>query len=179
MKYATAEIDSVCGPIRCIVAPSGALVSLHFLHSGPRSSVEEKLLHEGHVLKSSRIRTRSIRRQLEEYFKGRRKEFDLELEYSGTIFKQKVWDALRKIPYGRTMTYGEIAAEIGSARAARAVGAAAGANPIPLIIPCHRVIGADGKLTGFSSGLVIKKLLLLLESRYRTHPVSGQLEFDF
>ena len=104
-------------------------------------------------------------RQLQSYFAGERKNFDLALILEGTDFQKRVWTALRKIPYGETISYKELAEMIGSPRAVRAVGAANGANPIPIIIPCHRVIGNDGSLTGFGGGLPLKKQLLELESR--------------
>jgi methylated-DNA-[protein]-cysteine S-methyltransferase len=103
--------------------------------------------------------------QLQSYFAGKRKNFDLALVLEGTDFQKRVWAALRKIPYGGTISYKELAEIIGSPKAVRAVGAANGANPIPIIIPCHRVIGNDGSLTGFGGGLQLKKQLLELESR--------------
>lgn len=102
-------------------------------------------------------------RQLEEYFAGQRKQFTVKCRPAGTPFQQKVWQALRQIPYGTTCSYGEIAAKIGSPNACRAVGGANRSNPIPIIIPCHRVIGKNGTLTGFSAGIDKKILLLELE----------------
>src|SRR6266478_7461914 len=102
--------------------------------------------------------------QLQSYFAGERKNFDLALILEGTDFQKRVWTALRKIPYGETISYKELAEIVGSPKAVRAVGAANGANPIPIIIPCHRVIGHDGSLTGFGGGLPLKKHLLELES---------------
>jgi len=104
-------------------------------------------------------------RQLGEYFAGERKTFSLKLIPDGTDFQRAVWSELRKIPYGDTISYKELADRIGKPKAVRAVGAANGANPIPIIIPCHRVIGNDGSLTGFGGGLPLKKRLLELESR--------------
>jgi len=104
-------------------------------------------------------------RQLREYFEGRRKEFDLPLAPEGTPFQKTVWRHLCDIPYGETISYGELARRTGNPKASRAVGAANGANPIPVVIPCHRVIGANGKLTGFGGGLPVKEKLLALESR--------------
>lgn len=101
--------------------------------------------------------------QLREYFAGARRTFDLPLAPHGTAFQQRVWMALRAIPYGETRTYGELAAAIGSPNASRAVGMANHRNPIPIIIPCHRVIGANGTLTGYAGGLEIKRKLLALE----------------
>jgi methylated-DNA-[protein]-cysteine S-methyltransferase len=103
--------------------------------------------------------------QLQEYFAGRRKTFELQLFPEGTTFQKEVWSALRTIPYGETISYKDLAQRIGKPKTIRAVGAANGANPIPIIIPCHRVIGQDGSLTGFGGGLPLKKRLLELESR--------------
>jgi methylated-DNA-[protein]-cysteine S-methyltransferase len=102
--------------------------------------------------------------QLKEYFAGQRKTFDLPLGPKGTEFQEKVWMGLRKIPYGKTWSYKDLAKKIGSEKAVRAVGAANGKNPLSIVIPCHRVIGADGSLTGFAGGLETKTYLLHLES---------------
>jgi methylated-DNA-[protein]-cysteine S-methyltransferase len=102
--------------------------------------------------------------QLQSYFAGERKTFELPLVLEGTEFQKRVWTALRDIPYGETVSYKTLAERVASAKAVRAVGAANGANPIPIIIPCHRVIGNDGSLTGFGGGLPLKKRLLALES---------------
>ena len=104
-------------------------------------------------------------RQLNDYFAGKRQSFSLELDPQGTEFQQKVWAALRTIPFGETRSYSQIARQIKSPKAVRAVGAANGKNPISIVTPCHRVIGADGKLTGFAGGLENKARLLALESR--------------
>ena len=106
-------------------------------------------------------------RQLSEYFSGRRKQFDLPLAPEGTAFQQLVWKALQEIPYGETRSYREIAAAVGNPRAARAVGLANNRNPIPILIPCHRVIGADGSLVGYAGGIPAKDTLLQLEAMYR------------
>ena len=103
--------------------------------------------------------------ELNEYFAGKRKEFTVPIAPRGTSFRMKVWDALRHIPYGETRSYGEIAAMLGQPKAARAVGGANNKNPILILIPCHRVIGADGKLVGFGAGLPMKEALLELERR--------------
>jgi methylated-DNA-[protein]-cysteine S-methyltransferase len=107
---------------------------------------------------------REALKQLREYFAGRRTEFDLPLSPEGTAFQRTVWKHLQKIPYGQTISYGELARRVGNPKASRAVGAANGKNPIPIVIPCHRVIGANGTLTGFGGGLPIKKALLDLET---------------
>ncbi|MDH3751864.1 MAG: methylated-DNA--[protein]-cysteine S-methyltransferase [Gammaproteobacteria bacterium] len=106
----------------------------------------------------------AAREQLEEYFSGNRKDFDLPLNLSGTEFQVRVLEELQRIPYGETTSYGDIARRIGRPKAMRAVGAANGRNPIPIIIPCHRVIGSSGDLTGFGGGLDTKEALLRLEA---------------
>jgi methylated-DNA-[protein]-cysteine S-methyltransferase len=112
--------------------------------------------------------------QLTEYFAGTRQEFTLSLDFTGTDFNKKVWQALLAIPYGETRSYGQLAKQIGDPSLARAVGAANGKNPISIVAPCHRVIGADGKLTGFAGGLKTKAYLLNLESNavFKLHPVA-------
>ena len=104
-----------------------------------------------------------VKDQLREYFDGARREFDLPLDLRGTDFQLTVWHELTRIPFGETISYGELARRIGLPAASRAVGAANGANPIPIIVPCHRVIGANGSLTGFGGGIETKKRLLALE----------------
>jgi len=104
-------------------------------------------------------------KQLREYFSGKRANFDLPLAPEGTEFQRTVWRNLQDIPYGETISYGELANRVGNPKASRAVGAANGQNPIPIVIPCHRVIGANGKLTGFGGGLPTKEALLGLEAK--------------
>jgi methylated-DNA-[protein]-cysteine S-methyltransferase len=104
-------------------------------------------------------------RQLQEYFAGKRTQFSLDLDWRGTEFQKRVWVALLEIPFGETRSYADIARQLGNPKAVRAVGAANGKNPIPIIAPCHRVIGSNGKLVGFGGGLATKALLLKLESR--------------
>jgi methylated-DNA-[protein]-cysteine S-methyltransferase len=106
-----------------------------------------------------------VKHQLEEYFSGERNYFQLPLQPTGTPFQQQVWQALQTIPYGETRSYGQIAAQIGHAAAQRAVGLANNSNPIPIIIPCHRVIGSTGKLVGYAGGLTMKKKLLKIENK--------------
>ncbi|HWZ97001.1 MAG TPA: methylated-DNA--[protein]-cysteine S-methyltransferase [Candidatus Dormibacteraeota bacterium] len=108
-----------------------------------------------------------VMRQLREYFAGALREFDIPLLMEGTEFQKRVWKMLQTIPYGETISYGELAKKIGDPKAVRAVGAANGQNPIPIIVPCHRVIGSDGSLTGFGGGIENKKKLLELESAQR------------
>jgi methylated-DNA-[protein]-cysteine S-methyltransferase len=101
--------------------------------------------------------------QLGEYFAGRRRVFDLPLAAAGTAFQETVWAALAAIPFGETRSYGDLARDLGRPRAVRAVGAANGRNPLPIVVPCHRVIGADGSLTGYAGGMARKRWLLELE----------------
>ena len=110
---------------------------------------------------------REIMRQLEAWFKGEIHEFDLPFFATGTPFQLMVWEETLRIPYAETISYGELAKRIGRPKAARAVGAAMGANPIPILIPCHRVVGTSGRLTGFGGGLELKTYLLNLEQKHR------------
>ena len=114
-------------------------------------------------------------RQLREYLVGRRRVFELPLDPRGSDFQREVWRAVESIPYGATATYSEIANRIGKPSAVRAVGAANGANPIPLVIPCHRVLGSDGSLTGYGGGLPLKEWLLALEGIRETPAVQKRL----
>jgi methylated-DNA-[protein]-cysteine S-methyltransferase len=108
----------------------------------------------------------SVREQLDEYFAGRRKTFDIPLELYGTPFQKAVWTELTRIPYGETRSYKEIAISIGAAKAVRAIGGANNRNPIPIVVPCHRVIGSNGALVGYGGGLSIKEHLLALEGAH-------------
>jgi len=108
-----------------------------------------------------------VKSELNAYFEGKRDAFSVKLNPAGTPFQKRVWAALKQIPYGQTRTYSEIAANAGSPRASRAAGSANGKNPIPLIIPCHRVIGASGRLTGYAFGIELKKKLLEIEEKYK------------
>jgi methylated-DNA-[protein]-cysteine S-methyltransferase len=116
-------------------------------------------------------------RQLEEYFAGNRRDFDLPLYLNGTLFQQRVWRALTEIPYGETWSYGELAKRIGNPNASRAVGLANGRNPIAILVPCHRVIGADGSLTGYGGGVERKQWLLAHEGLHQFgRPAERELE---
>ena len=106
---------------------------------------------------------KDAKRQLAEYFAGERREFDLELDPAGSGFQKRVWKAISAVPYGRTITYGELARRAGFPEGARAAGAATGRNPIGIVVPCHRIVGADGSLTGYAGGLEKKRALLALE----------------
>jgi methylated-DNA-[protein]-cysteine S-methyltransferase len=136
-----------------IAEDSGKITNLFF--SG------EKVPHDMCMVETETLK--KVAGQLMEYLYGKRTVFDVPLAPEGTAFQKQVWDALLKIPYGETSSYGKLARDIGKPGAARAVGMANNRNPIPVIIPCHRVIGADGSLTGYGGGLPIKEKLLALE----------------
>ena len=124
------------------------------------------IINSATQISSDDLRVTNVFKQLKEYFIRQRKEFDLALELSGTVFQKKVWNELTKISYGEIITYGELANRLGDKNLMRAVAAANGANPIPIIIPCHRVIGSDGSLTGYGGGLEVKQKLLELEGSW-------------
>lgn len=123
---------------------------------------DEQIVQSEAVEKDDAV-LRETKRQLTQYFDREREQFDIPLDAAGTDFQRAVWDSLRQIPYGEQRTYGDIAHSIGRPKAVRAVGAANGRNPIPIIVPCHRVIGSNGTLTGFAGGLALKRELLALE----------------
>lgn len=146
--------DSMIGPLT-IVEYQGALYQIEF-GKGEYALQEQMELNQTLLIQQ-------VYQQLEEYFHGKRTRFDLPLHMEGTDFQKKVWNELQKIPYGKTCSYKEIALAIGNEKACRAVGSANNKNKIPIIIPCHRVIGANHKLVGYAGGLEIKKKLLELE----------------
>jgi methylated-DNA-[protein]-cysteine S-methyltransferase len=151
-------LESPVGPL--LIA--GDAIAIHFIHF-PRGGRAVK--PQVGWTESARGPVSDALRQLREYFAGKRIEFDLPLAPEGTEFQRNVWRRLQEIPYGETISYGELAKRVGNPKASRAVGAANGQNPIPIVIPCHRVIGANGKLTGFGGGLPTKEALLALEAR--------------
>ncbi len=151
-KYTTYEGPQ--GPLFLAVDDRGRVLRLHFVDGA--LPVESGWVEDRDALVE-------VVRQLDEYFAGARADFDLELAPRGTPFQLEVWQQLRRIPYGETISYGELATRVDRPGAARAVGAANGQNPIAIIVPCHRVIGADGSLTGFGGGLPWKRWLLARE----------------
>jgi methylated-DNA-[protein]-cysteine S-methyltransferase len=144
------QLATSLGPISFAVNEDGALITLRF---GP---VED---HEP----DTDPRCDRVAEQLAEYVAGARTQFSLDVAAAGTAFQQRVWQALREIPYGVIVSYADIARRVGKPNAARAIGQANGANPTPIVVPCHRVIAADGSIGGFSSGLAIKRRLLDIE----------------
>ena len=152
------------GEMLAVVDERGALVRLEFL-AGRRPAAESAPRDPG--------RCGRVVAQVTEYFAGRRRDFDLDLAPDGTPFQKKVWKELCRIPYGSRATYGQIARRIGRPDAVRAVGAANGANPIAVVIPCHRVVGSDGSLTGYGAGLPVKTWLLDHEAGLRRLPLGA------
>jgi methylated-DNA-[protein]-cysteine S-methyltransferase len=163
MNCYTTTVESPCGPLFCLVGENGAVMRIEFENGREKQRLAREMESRGVRLVEDAERTAEVRRQLEEYFAGRRQTFDLPLAPEGTSFEKTVWEELRRIPFGETRSYAEVARAIGRPGAARAVGRANGANPIPVVVPCHRVIGADGSLTGFGGGLDAKARLLELE----------------
>jgi methylated-DNA-[protein]-cysteine S-methyltransferase len=153
MRFAI--IDSPIGPLR-LVADDEGLRRLEFRKGPSFEAAPDGWREDARALAK-------VARQVEEYFAGRRKHFDLDLAPEGTEFQKRVWERLLEIPYGETISYGTLATRIGNPKASRAVGLANGSNPIAIVIPCHRVIGSNGTLTGYGGGLPIKEKLLSLE----------------
>jgi len=161
MKLYTHSMNTPCGELILAVDEAGALVRVVFPNE--HADWAKEAVAKRHTLIEDAGRCAHVVSQLEEYFQGKRNHFDLTLRPEGTDFQRSVWQALQSIPFGKTITYKELAVRIGNPSAVRAVGRANGSNPIPIIIPCHRVIGADGSLTGFGGGLPLKEYLLTLE----------------
>jgi methylated-DNA-[protein]-cysteine S-methyltransferase len=153
--------DSPVGPLLL----AGNQDALHVLSFGVGSRPREI---DAAWLPDTKGVLKNVRRELDQYFAGRLKAFTTAVAFDGTPFQNTVWQELRRIPYGETISYLELARRIGNERAVRAVGLANGANPIAIIVPCHRVIGANGSLTGFGGGLPTKRALLELEKGQRT-----------
>ena len=158
------EMKSPVGKLK-LVASSNALIAVLWQEERPnRVKLGTMNLDPQHPILIE------AERQISEYFVGERIDFDLPLQLDGTEFQRKVWRALREIPFGETKSYQDLARAVGSPKASRAVGAANGKNPFSIVVPCHRVVGADGALTGFAGGLETKAALLALEAR----PVKSQ-----
>jgi methylated-DNA-[protein]-cysteine S-methyltransferase len=160
VQHYCSTLDSPVGTLS-LVATDRALVALVWRRESHRAAFESAVENPEHPL------LQETARQLREYFAGERRTFDLPLDFRGTEFQRRAWSALLTIPYGETRTYGQMAEQIGSPTAVRAVGAANGRNPISIIAPCHRVIGMNGDLTGFGGGLDAKAKLLSLEAPQR------------
>ncbi|OWK30187.1 methylated-DNA--[protein]-cysteine S-methyltransferase [Sphingomonas dokdonensis] len=159
MTFATATIPSPTGDLTLIASDAGLVAILWDDDAAAQVRYAPRRADTHHLVIAATVR------QLEEYFAGTRTAFDLPLDPVGTYFQRDVWRALLTIPYGETRSYADIARAIGRPTATRAVGAANGRNPLPIVTPCHRVIGSNGTLTGFAGGLPNKQLLLALEQR--------------
>lgn len=157
-------IDEPPGPFAFAVDGEGALLWLQFLDGEYPRSIEEELTRFGFQPARDSDKTARARRELLEYCRGERLTFTLPLRFTGTAWQQEVWRALTEIPFGETRTYGQIAASLGRPAAARAMGRANATNPISVVVPCHRVIGANGSLTGYGGGLHLKTRLLVHEA---------------
>jgi O-6-methylguanine DNA methyltransferase len=174
MRLFARQLDTPLGAMVAAVTDQGALVRLHILGAAGalgRAAFAQRLEARGYSLCWDGPQTQAVADQLSAYFRGERRTFDLALWPQGTAFQRSVWQQLCCIPFGTTVSYGELARRVGSPRACRAVGQASGANPVAIVVPCHRVIGADGSLTGFASGLPHKRLLLRLEARQMSEVV--------
>lgn len=157
-RYYSKLLPSPVGVLKLVASDAGLAAILWENDDPRRVRLNSVIEDESHPI------LLETERQLGEYFAGRRRSFSLPLDFKGTPFQRRVWSALLTIPYGETRSYGEIARQIGNPAAVRAVGAANGRNPLSIIAPCHRVIGATGKLTGFAGGLETKARLLALET---------------
>jgi methylated-DNA-[protein]-cysteine S-methyltransferase len=162
-----ASIPSPVGDLLAVVDGRGRLLELRFASTKgaarDRAELERDHAGRGHALDWNAAKLRPVARELERYFAGRARTFTLEVAPEGTPFQERVWRELAKIPWGTTISYGELARRVGRPGAARAVGRANGTNPIPIVLPCHRVIGASGALTGYGGGMDRKQKLLALE----------------
>ncbi|WP_037570499.1 methylated-DNA--[protein]-cysteine S-methyltransferase [Phaeacidiphilus oryzae] len=172
-------VESPCGPLT-LAAEDGALVGL-WMEDGRHAPRPEEFGEYAGPPAGAPDPLPEAARQLAEYFAGDRRDFDLPLAPQGTEFQKSVWAALREIPYGETWSYGRLAEHLGRPGASRAVGLANGRNPISIIVPCHRVIGADGSLTGYGGGLPRKRTLLALEHALPAGPAGdpGQSQLAF
>ncbi|MDM1493533.1 methylated-DNA--[protein]-cysteine S-methyltransferase [Acinetobacter indicus] len=161
MKLAFMYMPSPVGRLK-LVATDSALVAVIWDNENPKRVRQAELVEQlDHPI------LLDAQQQLNEYFQGQRQTFELPLDFEGTEFQKKVWQALLNIPFGETRSYRQIAEQVGSPNAVRAVGAANGQNPISIIAPCHRVIGSGGKLVGFAGGLDNKEILLKLEQQQK------------
>lgn len=159
------EMDSPIGTL-LITGNGDAITGLHMDNQSTRPVIDERWCRDDSVFRDARA-------QLAAYFEGELQHFDLPLAGAGTSFQKTVWHALREIPYGTTQTYGELARRIGNHNASRAVGLANGRNPIGIIVPCHRVIGANGALTGYAGGIERKQWLLAHEQAHMGRMMAG------
>ena len=161
MRFEYKTIHSPVGKLKLVAGNKGLVAVLWENDKANRVRFGELVKRHSHPVLIE------AERQLGEYFEGKRRSFSIALDMRGTSFQKNVWEALLAIPFGETRSYRDLAKKLGNPEATRAVGAANGRNPIPIIVPCHRVIGSNGKLTGFAAGLETKARLLELEQRHR------------
>ena len=166
----TVQLESPIGHLRLASTDAGLLyVELpHASGRGMAGFLQQRM--RGALVQEGYAPNQTPAKQILEYLEGKRKVFELALDLRGTPFQLEVWDALRRIPYGETRSYAKIAAALGRGSATRAVGTANGANPVSLVVPCHRVINSDGKLGGYAGGLDIKARLLAMEQGHSVDP---------
>jgi methylated-DNA-[protein]-cysteine S-methyltransferase len=164
MKAYMDEVGSPVGDVAFATNEEGALLGLRFRDGRRPAALENGLKREGFALSRDEDRTATAREQLVEYFAGERRSFDLPVARRGTIFQEDVWEELSRIPFGETRTYGQVAEAIGWPGDAIEVGSACAANPVLLVVPCHRVVGADGSLKGYAGGISVKERLLDFEA---------------
>lgn len=160
-------IRTQLGPVQAAFDASGAVIYLGFSDHEFRTPLLAKLARLEPVEVIPPEAVAHLQEQMEAYATGQRTNFDVPFRLHGSPFEQRVWTALQRIPFGETRSYGQLAAELGDPNLSRAVGRANGANPISILVPCHRVIGANGKLTGYAGGLAMKERLLRLEGALR------------
>jgi O-6-methylguanine DNA methyltransferase len=161
------RFDTSLGVVQVAFDPEGAVIYLGFAEHEFRDSLLAKVSRLVPVRQVQEEVVDRLRSQLDAYAEGRRKTFDVPFRLHGSPFEQRVWAALQRIPFGETRSYGQLAAELGDSNLSRAVGRANGANPVSILVPCHRVIGASGALTGYAGGLAMKERLLRLEGALR------------
>jgi O-6-methylguanine DNA methyltransferase len=157
------RIESSLGPVQAAFDAEGAVIYLGFADHEFRAALLAKLALLNPSMHPDRAVVDSLREQLDTYAAGRRRTFTIPLRLHGSPFELRVWGALQRIPFGETRSYGQLAAELGHPNAGRAVGRANGANPVSILVPCHRMIGSSGALTGYAGGLEMKERLLRLE----------------
>jgi O-6-methylguanine DNA methyltransferase len=160
-------ITTALGPVQVAFNSSGEVLYLGFSDHEFRTPLLEKLAQWGPMPEPAAQASDRLREQLEAYVAGRRRTFDIPFRLHGSPFERRVWAALQRIPFGETRSYGQLAADLGDPNLSRAVGRANGANPVSILVPCHRVIGANGALTGYAGGLARKERLLRLEGSLR------------
>lgn len=165
MTLHAATFPTPCGPFSVAVNATGAVVATAF---GDLARLSQRLPAKCNLIGYTGPLVSPVKKQVDAYFAGKLRDFTLPLAAEGTEFQSRVWTALVAIPYGETRSYGQLAAELGNPGASRAIGRANATNPICLIVPCHRVIGADGSLTGFAFGEDIKRMLLAHEREQRS-----------